>query len=58
MTLLETCRRAVSIGEQADSLCRALPNHRLHMALRDLALNVEHSVKALSHDRLKAISTR
>jgi hypothetical protein len=56
MTLHETYHKLVDIGEQADLLCRSLPGHRLHMALRDLSLAIEHAAKALSQPTLEAIA--
>jgi hypothetical protein len=58
MPLKELHLRLIAIGEQADKLCRALPNnHRLHMHLRDLAnvvaieaLKFNSSVKRWSAD--------
>jgi hypothetical protein len=55
LSLRESFHRLVDIGEAADALCRRLPDHRMAMSLRDLATQVETSIKFLSLGTLNAI---
>jgi hypothetical protein len=56
MPLNEIAASLVTMAEQADALCRALPGHRLHMPLRDLSLAIEHAATALSEPCRKHIA--
>jgi hypothetical protein len=48
MPMNELLHKLIDIGEAADNLCRALPNHRLHMALRDLHTQISIAMLSMS----------
>jgi hypothetical protein len=56
MNFSQIYHRLVDIGEAADTLCRQYPDIRVAMHLRDIAYQIEHSMKALSSATLEAIS--
>jgi hypothetical protein len=48
LTLRQVWHAAANMGEAADSLCRRLPSHPLHMPLRDLSFAIANAMTALS----------
>jgi hypothetical protein len=56
MPMNELLHKLIDIGEAADNLCRALPNHRLHMALRDFHSQIANAMLSLSPEMRKQIA--
>jgi hypothetical protein len=58
LSLRDIFHRIVDIGEQADNLARVQTNHACTMGLRDLAIHIENSIRAISPATLQAIAYR
>jgi hypothetical protein len=55
LSLRDIFHRIVGIGESADTLSRQFPGTNFAMKTRDLAYQIEHSIKALSIATLQHI---
>jgi aspartate/glutamate racemase len=56
MALNQLLIRLIDIGAAADNLCSALPDHRMHTALRDLHTQISIAMLSMSESTRKHIA--